>query len=555
MKFNINLHQNMFGNPEIHLEGFSKKRIHMGGKEYFFIPYFDEGGETPNFQDPVEFIKRQKGLLLIFSENQFLLYNDPFRTIPIFVCRSAGRIHLFSNFEDFYSLESCQNSRVDLAGFWETVIFEGALGRRTLFENIRQMPAATCLNIKSDLSYSIERYWDYSIPKNSEVKTIDDAASGLFERLDEIFGNLPKMDSYRMGLSGGVDSRLALAFLNRHVPPKSLKLFTFAFDERSLEFVYAKQVAEALGCEPPEFHRLTPESYLKGAENMPRASGASVGMQHCHTTDFLMNLKKSTSREALISTALTDALFGYAVKLPKIRTDFKKNPQFERLNKYKSLMDEDTYHIISEDLKEIFSNYRENANFSCPEEYFYCTERNVKFHLYASFLYNKFLLTISPFADYELLTFCIGLPFEYRFQKRIVDAIMERYFPPISFRGLQNISSRDYKNVSSEYSWGSALESSPSHYYFKLLNRINSVLVLLTSGRVQLFNKYLTENQVVNLSLHHRRLLNQALAELGHKNILGGKVLNYFKKRPFRPSHVSDRYQLINIFKAIEYNS
>ncbi len=295
MRLKIELSKTDTLKSNISVENYLQKKIILGGKEFtFFYVYESELMNCP-YQEPVDFIKRNNGLLLFLSGEEFRIYNDPFRTVPIYVYRDSNFIRIFSNFEDFYLFNGSKDIKVDKPGFWETIIFESGLGRRTLFEGVKQMPAASILKVNKDLSYTIERYWNFSIELNSSIDTLDNAAAGLYERLDSIFGRLPKDKNYLMGLSGGVDSRLTLAMLSKCFKKDRLKLFTYGFDIRILEYIYAKQVANALGFDTPLFHKLTPESYLQCSDELARRSAASIGGQRGHDYYFLHNVARDNS--------------------------------------------------------------------------------------------------------------------------------------------------------------------------------------------------------------------------------------------------------------------
>jgi hypothetical protein len=549
VKFNIGLSKTNLLNPAIAANGLSRHEFTSGAENFAFFYCPQCAALDLGTKDPVEFVKRNNGLLLSFSKGCLRLYNDPFRTIPVYLCRSGDSLRIFSNFTDFYSFPRAGSSTIDTAGFWETVIFEGALGTRTLFENLKQMPAASVLSVNPDLDYSIARYWDFSIEADSSINTKEKAAEGLYERLDAIFKRLPKSKKYLLGLSGGIDSRLTLAMLNRHFSKDQLMLFTYGYDENILEYVYAKQIAKALGFNPPVFHKLTAQSYTECADDMAHESGAAVGMQHCHMYDFLRNSVYAGPECSLISTAYTDAIFGYAVTEQKVEKQLADTSQYKSLLRYRDLIDDGTFEVIRTDLEDVFADYDIHANFSCPEEYFYCTERNQKFHLNMAYIWKKYMPTLVPYADYSLFKYCIGMPLEFRFHKHIVDAVFDGYFSKISAARFMNISSRDFEKTALRHRWNGKLGS---YYHFKLLNRINALLVLLTNGRFQVFNRYQTEKQVANLASSHKSLLYQALSDLRDLKLIGDNAFEAFRRLPYRPVGVSERYQLINISKAIK---
>jgi asparagine synthetase B (glutamine-hydrolysing) len=231
---------------------------------------------------------KQNGIQVIEDENKLEIYNDPFRTIPLFITKDENdKLIIFSNFDDFYKMENVDKT-IDEAGFWEIVLFASGLWTRTLYKYVEQMPAASKIVIdKNTNEYKIERYWDFDIKEDKSIDSIEKAAKGLYDKLDSIFSKLDRNQKYIMGISGGMDSCITLAFLSKYIPKENLELFTYGFDERLLEYKYACEVAEALGYNKPKFHKLTKESYENAMNYLPQMSGGQIGINHCHITSFL----------------------------------------------------------------------------------------------------------------------------------------------------------------------------------------------------------------------------------------------------------------------------
>ena len=129
----------------------------------------------------------KNGVQLIDRGDSIEIYNDPFRTIPLFITKNkSDELIIFSNFKDYYDFEGVDRS-VDEAGFWEIVIFGSGLWTRTLYKNLEQMPGAMCLTInKRSENYSMARYWNYDVKEDKTIQSIEQAADGLYEILDII---------------------------------------------------------------------------------------------------------------------------------------------------------------------------------------------------------------------------------------------------------------------------------------------------------------------------------------------------------------------------------
>ena len=489
------------------------------------------------------------GIQIIEKEKYFQIYNDPFRTIPLFITRTeTNELIIFSNFETFFELNTI-NKEVDETGFWEIVLFGSGLWTRTLYKNVKQMPAATCLTInKETKAYKIERYWDYSIMENKSIKTIEQAADGLHFILDGIFSKLKTDKTYVLGMSGGLDSRITLAYLSKHIPKEKIELFTFGFDKRILEFKYAKNVAEVLGISSPVFHKLTAKAYKQSLSYLPRISGGQVSINHCHIIDFLKTIKKSNNLH--LSTYLTDALFGYECTYPKVKCNVDDNYYAEVVRSSSHLKSETATEIINDSLS-IFAGFNENANFSSLDEYKYLTERNIKFHVFMAYLQNMSIDTLCIYADINLLKYCMSLPIEFRANKNIIDALLNKYFNNISMDNLNNISSRDSKTSSSIFQWSNKFLGFYNWHVFRIINRMNSILRIITSGKFQLLNKFQTEEQERLLYSDFKENLHLATAKLFTKGLISKDQKKLYDKMPIRSAGVAERYALISLAEIL----
>ena len=117
-----------------------------------------------------------KGILIVKGKYELQIYNDPFRTLPIYVSKiSENEIVLFSNFEYYKNIPI--EAKIDEVGFWETTLYGETLHHRTIIENVKQMCAASVITIdKNTNNFVQEYYWDYDIKENTELDAIEVAA-------------------------------------------------------------------------------------------------------------------------------------------------------------------------------------------------------------------------------------------------------------------------------------------------------------------------------------------------------------------------------------------
>jgi hypothetical protein len=483
----------------------------------------------------------ENGIQLIDQGDSIEIYNDPFRTVPLFLTKNnSNELIIFSEFNDYFELKSVDQA-IDETGFWEIVLFGSGLWTRTLYKNVEQMPAATCIKInKVNEEFSIERYWNFDIREDESIQSIEQAADNLYLILDGIFSKLDKKQKYILGMSGGMDSRITLAFLSKHIPKGNIKLFTYGFDKKILEYVYAKDIACALNLTAPYFHQLDVTSYKEALNYLPSLSGGQVSINHCHIIDFF--IKNSSADFEHITTYFSDAVFGWDCEYPKKIQDIRFNYFAEVASNHSSLKFEIKNNITNDSLK-IFNSYNPKANFSSLEEFKYVTERNQKFHMLLASLQSKFVPTSFIYASMPLLRYALSVPVKYRQNKGMIDVLLDKYF--------KNISSRDFKNISSRFQWGSKYSGLLNWYIFRFINGANSILRILTLGKLQIFNKYQTEEHEKLLYQEFKIDLHSATAKFLTMGLLSPEQKKEFDKLPIRSAGIAARYTLISLARIL----
>src|SRR5205823_5766872 len=134
---------------------------------------------------------------------------------------------------------------IDRAGLVEYFTFQNFFTDRTLFNNVRLLPAGTWMRVQPDGRTAVSRYWDYDFV---EPCTPPDEAE-LLETLDQLFVRAVRrqlVSDVEVGayLSGGMDSGSITAIAAREFP--YLKSFTCGFDVSSasgIEQVFDERAA------------------------------------------------------------------------------------------------------------------------------------------------------------------------------------------------------------------------------------------------------------------------------------------------------------------------
>lgn len=498
-----------------------------------------------------EIAKRINGVIIKEDAEYIRIGVDPFRTIPLFFCEHNG-IFISSDIRACIGKKS--EMELDAAGFWESIKYGICLGTRTLFDGVNQLIGASSLRIcKSDLSYEVESYWDYRVSGMLECNSMNEAVSGLDRILRKTVTrklNEAHDRKFIMGVSGGLDSRLSLNYLSTLLTSEELQLFTFANDRRSLEYVYAKQVTEAIEFKEPIFVKLDASDYRNSFSDLPVRSAGQMNLIHGHISNCLRKLSNANSKKSIqISNYFSDALFGWCcisqeedalVGFENMVSDVKCDEDIPK--KVQSVIINDLYDLFS---RGEFSE-KGNGPFSTFFEYFYLVEKNIKMHSYLMHLQSASQPVLALYADYDLAEYMLSMPIKYRRGKDVVDHLLMSK-SKFAGRNIADVSSRDFQGATEKLSWKTLKGMG-----FKLRVRANAVSALLGLQVGWLKSKFQTEDIQ---RVYHRQFRNkmaEARSYLVERGVIDARTASTrFRTLKVRPRGIGENIQLISVVNGI----
>jgi asparagine synthase (glutamine-hydrolysing) len=140
---------------------------------------------------------------------------------------------------------------VDLTGLDQTFSFPGLVSPRTMFKDVHSLKSGHYILIKNG-DLQIREYWDLDYPEEGAL-AYDKPESYYIEKLDELFTRSVK---YRLQadvpvgfyLSGGLDSSMIAAMINRVSPRTPRHSFSIGFNDPSIsESKYQRMMARHVG--------------------------------------------------------------------------------------------------------------------------------------------------------------------------------------------------------------------------------------------------------------------------------------------------------------------
>ena len=500
-----------------------------------------EKTEFVQSENIVEVCKRNKGIAIRTYENSLEVYNDPFCSVPVYIYKNENEIYITSQFDELLE----KKLSVDRVGVYETFLFEAPLHDRTNFNEVKQLPAASFVNIDmKSLDLTISGYWDFSIKENTDITCKEDAIEAVWNVLCDEFSDY-KGKELVMGISGGLDSRLSLCVLNEVAGLERIETFTFGHNKNILDYKLAKQVCEELEMKNgPRFFKLDGNSYLESM-CLPIKSGGAVGIQHSHAYWCLKNM--DTKNKILISNYYSDAIMGYDCIKPDYEDTIENCEYYKKVIENKWKISEDIQKTIISDIQKIANRRPEESNYSCYTEFMYLVERNPKFHVYLSHLYREHIDVVLPYAQYEVLETLISLPLKFRYRKKIEYLILSD-----KFKKMKDISSTRYS------AFDNAEQSKWEKIYYdfgfmkmRAINLINCGLSMVSAGKVQLPNKYITENHLKIMNKYFNDIKKEAVSYLYESGIITEEQYNLLSKSCKRTSAAHEAFKVINVWAVL----
>jgi asparagine synthase (glutamine-hydrolysing) len=196
-------------------------------------------------------LNAQFGLAIYDREQRtLLLARDQFAICPLFYTVTDGLLVYASEIKAILEHPSVPRE-VNLTGLDQVLTLPGAISPQTLFKNIHSLPAGHYLFVRNG-DVAVREYWDLEYP--TEAEATDDRPEEYYA--ERLAGLLEQSVRYRLQadvpvgffLSGGLDSSVIAALINRVSPDVQRHSFSISFsDERICEAKYQRMMSEAVG--------------------------------------------------------------------------------------------------------------------------------------------------------------------------------------------------------------------------------------------------------------------------------------------------------------------
>jgi asparagine synthase (glutamine-hydrolysing) len=405
----------------------------------FILHLYEEKGEGFAFELNGQFA------IAIWDQRQqtLILAKDFLGLVPLYYAQFNGHFLFASGVRAILSDQTLPRT-VDLIAIAQYLTFDHLLDDRTLLEAVKVLPAGTILTFRQG-QLRIKPYWKPHYFETSHIRSEQEYIDGLIDLLRQaVFRQLPGDLSAGFLLSGGLDSRVLLAFFNELTTNDEFHTFTFGVpgcdDAR-----YARQ-ASSLTRASHHFYELKPDYLLSRVEE-----GVSLtdGLQNCVHMHTLATLEKVAETAGLIYKGfMGDALMGYGqsrAHLVNIHPDAIAECQLQihedqglllfTIVQVDDLLCEDKGFQVNGLTLEGYRNALLESGSHLPVDqrhYFDIRYRVPRMTLNGVDLVRSRTWVRLPFCDRDLVEYILTVPAGYRFERYLMEKAFIQAFPGLA---------------------------------------------------------------------------------------------------------------------------
>jgi asparagine synthase (glutamine-hydrolysing) len=417
-------------------------------------PWLDQGERRPAGQAELllrlyerhgtAFLDRLNGAFLVAiwdrRDRTLIVCNDRLGLFPLYYASAGGL--LFGSGVRAILADPAVDRSVDPIAINEFLLYDHALGDRTLVEAVRLLPQASILTFR-DGDLAIRPYWTLRYPQTYEPQPEAAYVEGLLERLrTSTARQRPGGQRAAMLLSGGLDSRLLLGLLDEL--GEKVEGLTFGIpgcDDAKV----AAEVARAVRA-PSHFFELRPDWLLHQAHEAVRLTDGLGNIVNLHA---LATLEAEAARaEILYKGFMGDAILGFALKrqmwadyAPEQGVEVHRGVHNEQGVLNYAPHDEGL--LLSDGFKAAvgdaaYQEYRDGmaragvSQLANQRLYFDMTQRVPRMTLNGVEVVRSRATVRLPFCDNDLLDFALTVPPGFMFERYLPRTVLTRHFTKLA---------------------------------------------------------------------------------------------------------------------------
>jgi asparagine synthase (glutamine-hydrolysing) len=332
---------------------------------------------------------------------------------------------------------------IDEVGLTDFLTFGYPFEERTLFQNIKTMPAANILIFQNGF-LSFEKYWDYMFHKESDALWMEEY---YIDRLADVIKKAIKKRLVGIGqiaipLSGGLDSRTIVGMLYKIGYTGEVITYSFGIPN-AYDVIFGKQIADNLGY--PHFHvPIAPhflvkysESFVWLTDGMICSHNSKIGVNE----DFLLkhnikNIANGFIGGPLFGSILGPGIIGLNEEEKIIRNLYYGHAIVMKNEELAIYLRREIWNRIKMQSYDSFRACYYRANTENPFFKSIYVDLSQRQRKYLSFVnvdyFGEFANIMTPFADHEVIDFNLRIPATLAANRNLFKKMIIKHLPEVA---------------------------------------------------------------------------------------------------------------------------
>jgi asparagine synthetase B (glutamine-hydrolysing) len=462
--------------------------------------------------------------------------SNRFGTVPMFWCEGDG---LFLLAPDILAclLTPGLDRAFDPVALAEGFLFDNILLDRTPFASIRHLPAGSVLTRRRGKKPSVKKYWQAKLWSDARAAPGDLVEQGGLLCTEAVRAASGDAESSAILLSGGLDSRIILGAARG---TKDVDLWTYGAPG-CWDLSAGRKLAEIAGGGQ---HAVTLRAhhYVEMSERMVMLSG---GMSHAgHMHMGAVGRRFSAPERVVLTGLLGGPIFG-CFSSPEKNTGTSADDEIDRYMatevcltrpELRLLCEDDVWCEIRKDLRALMDECLEQNRPADLPEYVGLTQRQSGLLIFSEQLLGLYHDVRLPYAHYGLAEFCLSLPPEWRFQRKLEQLLIEKSFPDLAGVPVPEMGAPPYSSASRGL-WGKTK--------IRAWRLMQIGAELASHGKYSPANPLQKERQSALLRQELKPWLHEHLDLLMERGLLRAGAAVYFKRPFLRGRYDLPRFRLV----------
>jgi asparagine synthetase B (glutamine-hydrolysing) len=462
--------------------------------------------------------------------------SNRFGTVPMFWCEGDG---VFLLAPDIMAclLTPGMDREFDPVALGEGFLFDNIFLDRTPFASIRHLASGTVMTRRRGKTPYVKKYWHAKLWGNAPAAPDDLVRQGAFLCKEAVRAALGNANSAAILLSGGLDSRVILGAIRG---TKDIDAWSYGAPG-CWDLSAGKKLAAIAGARH-EAVTLRAHHYIEMSERMVALSG---GMSHAgHTHMGAVGRRFAVPERVVLTGLIGGPIFGCFSRQEK-NSGVAADDEIDRYMAAEACLtraelalvcEGDVWGEIHKDLRLLMDECLENNSPVDLPEYIGLTQRQSSLLIFSEQLLGLCHDVRLPYAHYGLAEFCLSLPPEWRFQRKLEQLLIEKSFPDLAGVSIPEMAAPPYSSVQRER-WGRAK--------IKVRRLMQVGTELASHGKYSPANPLQKERQSALLRQDLKPWLHEQLELLTQRGLLTPDASIYFKRPFLRGRYDLPRFRLI----------